>query len=63
MPYALCFKPLGGFTSTPRRHPEKNRSMARVNPATYPPGYEMKVVVQEFHKLCEPKINKLQVDT
>ena len=34
--------------------------MARVNPVTYPPGYEMKLVVQEFHKLCKPKINKLK---
>ena len=34
--------------------------MARFNPATYPPGYEMKEAVQEFHKLHEPKINKLK---
>ena len=34
--------------------------MARVNPATYPPRYEMKVAVQEFCKLCKPKINKLK---
>ena len=34
--------------------------MARVNPVTYPPGYEMKVAVQEFCKWCEPKINKLK---
>ena len=34
--------------------------MARVNPATYPPIYEMKVAAQEFHKLCESKINKLK---
>ena len=26
----------------------------------YPPGYGMKVAVQEFCKLCEPKINKLK---
>ena len=52
--------PQGGFTSTPRRHPEEDRSMARVNPATYPPRYEMKVAVQEFCKLCKPKINKLK---
>ena len=26
----------GGFTFTPRRHPEEDRSMARVNPVTYP---------------------------
>ena len=30
--------PQGGFTSTPRRYPEENNSMARFNPATYPPG-------------------------
>ena len=35
--------------------------MARVNHATYPPRYEMKVAVQEFHKLHKPKINKLKV--
>ena len=34
--------------------------MARVNPAIYPPRYEKKVAVQEFCKLCEPKINKLK---
>ena len=34
--------------------------MARVNPATYPPRYEMKVVAQEFCKLCKPKISKLK---
>ena len=32
--------------------------MARVNSATYPPRYEIKVAVQEFCKLCKPKINK-----
>ena len=26
----------------------------------YPPRYDMKVVVQEFRKLCKPKINKLK---
>ena len=52
--------PQGGFTSTPRRHPEENRSIARVNPATYPPRYEMKVAAQEFCILCKPKINKLK---
>ena len=52
--------PQGRFTSTPRRHPEEDRSMARVYPATYPPRYEMKVAVQEFCKLCKPKINKLK---
>ena len=52
--------PQGGFTSTPRRHPEDDRLRARINPDTYPPRYEMKVVAQEFHKLYEPKINKLK---
>ena len=32
----------------------------RVNSNVYPPGYDMKVAVQEFHKLHEPKINKLK---
>ena len=34
--------------------------MVRVNTATYPPIYEMKVVAQEFCKLHKPKINKLK---
>ena len=51
---------LGGFTSTPRRHLEEDRVRARINSDTYPPRYEMKVVVQEFHKLHKPKINKLK---
>ena len=50
----------GGFTSTPLRHPEEDRSKARVNTEVYPPGYDMKVAVQEFCKLCKPKINKLK---
>ena len=50
----------GGFTSTPRRHLEKDRSMARVNPVTYPPRFKMKMAAQEFHKLCKPKINMLK---
>ena len=53
--------PQGGFTSTPLRHPEEDRSKARVNTEVYPPRYDMKVVVQEFCKLCKPKINKLKV--
>ena len=48
------------FTSTPLRHPEEDRMRARVNSEVYPPGYDMKLVVQEFHKLCKPKINKLE---
>ena len=53
-------EPQGGFTSTPIRHPEEDRSKARINPEVYPPRYDMKVAVQEFHKLREPKINKLK---
>ena len=34
--------------------------MARVNPVTYPPRYEMKVAAQEFCKMHEPKINRLK---
>ena len=50
----------GGFTSTPLRHPEEARMRARVNSDVYPPGYDMKVVAQEFCKLHKPKINKLK---
>ena len=32
----------------------------RVNSDVCPPGYDMKVVVQELCKLCKPKINKLK---
>ena len=52
--------PPGGFTSTPLGHPEEDRMRARVNSDEYPPGYDMKVVVQEFCKLCKPKMNKLK---
>ena len=52
--------PQGGLTSTPRRHLEEDSVKARPNPDVYPPRYEMKVAVQEFCKLCEPKINKLK---
>ena len=52
--------PQGGLTSTPRRHLEEDRVRARINSNTYPPGYEIKVAVQEFCKLHEPKINKLK---
>ena len=56
----FAFNPQGGFTSTPRRHLEEDRLRARINPDTYPPRYEMKMVVQEFCKLHKPKINKLK---
>ena len=52
--------PQGRFTSTPIRHPEEDRWKARIDPEVYPPRYHMKVVVQEFCKLCKPKINKLK---
>ena len=52
--------PQGGFTSTPLRHPEEGRSKARVSTVVYSPGYDMKVLAQEFCKLHEPKINKLK---
>ena len=52
--------PQGGFTSTPLRHPEEGRLKARVNTEVYPPRYDMKVAVQEFHKLHKPKINQLK---
>ena len=57
---ALCFQPSGGLISTPRRHLEEDSVKARINSDTYPPRYEMKVAVQEFCKLCKPKINKLK---
>ena len=52
--------PQGGFTCTPLRHPEEDRSKARVNTEVYPPRYDMKVAVQEFCKLHKPTINKLK---
>ena len=52
--------PQGRFTSTPRRHPEEDRSRARISPEVYPPRYGMKVAAQEFQKLHKPKINKLK---
>ena len=60
MTCALHFQPSGTFTSNPRRHLEEDGIRARINSDTYPPGYEMKVAVQEFYKLHEPKINKLK---
>ena len=52
--------PQGRFTSTPLGHLEEDRAKARISPEVYPPGYGMKVAVQEFCKLCESKINKLK---
>ena len=52
--------PQGRFTSTPLRHLKEDRAKARISPEVYPPRYGMKVAVQEFCKLHEPKINKLK---
>ena len=52
--------PRGRFTSTPLRHLEEDRAKTRISPEVYPPRYGMKVAVQEFCKLREPKINKLK---
>ena len=52
--------PQGRFTSTPLRHLKEDRAKARISPEVYRPGYGMKVAVQEFHKLHEPKMNKLK---
>ena len=49
--------PRGGFPSTPRKYPDKQ---ARLNPAIYPPRYEIKMAAQEFHKLHKPRNNKLK---
>ena len=48
------------YIDPPRKYPEEQNPQARFNPVTYPPRYEMKMVVQEFCKLHEPKINKLK---
>ena len=52
--------PQVGFTSISRKYPEEWRSQGSLTPATYAPRYEMKMTAQEFHKLCEPKFNKLK---
>ena len=58
-----------GLTSTPLKSqakigednillPEQERaSINTVNPAMYPPRYEMRMAVQDFHKLHEPRIS------
>ena len=61
----MCFAvdPQGAFTSTPRKLPEEQQpkdSINQIAPTTYPSSYEMKIVAQEFHKLHEPKIDKLK---
>ena len=39
---------------------QEKASVNQANPVMYPHRYEMQMAVQEFHKLCEPKINKLK---
>ena len=61
-----------GFTSTPLKpaarvgenytllpQQEQARQDLLANTVS-PPGYDMQMAVQEFHKLCKPKINKLK---
>ena len=70
----VCFviDPQGGLTSNPQKlmeeresniishHQQGKANISQIDPTIYPPGYEMKMAVQEFHKLHEPKINKLK---
>ena len=70
----MCALPMarGELTLTPLKPQAKIRedntlllqqgraSVNTVNPAICPPRYEMRMVAQEFHKLCKPKINKLK---
>ena len=72
LPCALCQWPKEGLTSTPKTSQAKIRedytslpqwgraSIITVNSTKYPPGYEMRIMAQEFCKLHEPKINKLK---
>ena len=53
VPCTFCFRSLRGrFTSTPLRHPEEDRSKARISPEVYPPGYGMKVAVHGSSGNC-----------
>ena len=70
----VCFasSQKGGFTSTPLQSAAKvgedhsllsQQKKARESLLTNTvcqPGYDMQMAVQEFHKACEPKINKLK---
>ena len=73
-PCHVCFagSKKGGFTSTPLKpaarvgenytllpQQEQARQDLLANTVS-PPGYDMQMAVREFHKLCEPKINKLK---
>ena len=69
---ALCEKPEGGFTSTPLKSAAKVGEDYSLLPqqrkvreslltdTACPPRYDIQMAAQEFHKLHEPKINKLK---
>ena len=59
-PCAFSLRPSEGIYIHPRNLPEEQRSRASLNPTTYQPGYEMKMVAQEFCKLHTHKIKKLK---
>ena len=62
----------GGFTSTPLKSaakvgedysllpPKKQARQSLLSSTVSPPSYDMQMAVHEFHKLHEPKINKLK---
>ena len=63
---------MGGFTSTPLKSAakvgedssllpqQKQARQSLLSSTVSPPGYDMQMAVHEFHKLHEPKINKLK---
>ena len=73
-PHHVCFasSQKEGLTSTPLKSavkvgednsllPQQRKAReSLLNNTTCPPGYEMCMAMQEFCKMCEPKINKLK---
>ena len=73
-PHHVCFvsSQKGGFTSTPLKSaakveedysllPQQKQARESLLTSTVsPPGYDMQMAAREFHKLHEPKINKLK---
>ena len=73
-PHHVCFasSQKGGLTSTPLKSsvkggeenillPQQRRARQNLMSNTAcPPRYEMLIAMKEFHKMCEPKINKLK---
>ena len=73
-PHHVCFvsSQKGGFTSTPLKSaakveedysllPQQKQARESLLTSTVsPPGYDMQMAAWEFHKLHEPKINKLK---